>query len=215
MMLDEHLLSLKHTIDTLYKLAFLIRNRKSKQTAFSKAESYGRNFNGPGTDLFGQYEYYDRDRAANFVKQSRLDSGCQDHQVSQSEDNTLLNQLSLASSKRRRQFAYWANHSQMLAIQRAELLSPTTQNSDLLARARVVSGPGTVISGTEATSFHQSAEAIDQYAQSVTPSASTAKGLDGNRVPLPRPPRLTDGQTEFECPYCRVYYPAAELQRWR
>jgi hypothetical protein len=215
MMLEEHLLSLKHTIDTMYKLAFLIRNRKSRQSGFRRAESYGRNFEGPGTDLFGQYELYDRDRAASYIKQSRLDSGCHSEQVSHSDDTALLDQLSQASSKHRRQFAYWASHNQKLNSQGAEDPPQLPHASDLLAQARVVTGSGTVASGTEATSFHQSTAAMDHYAHSVALSASNATGLDGSKVPLPRAPTLVDSQTEFRCPYCHVDYPVAELQRWR
>ena len=75
MQLDEHLSSLKHTIDNLYKLSFLIRNRKSKQSAALKAESY-KKLTEQRADVFELYEHHDRERAYNFVQQARVENDC-------------------------------------------------------------------------------------------------------------------------------------------
>lgn len=74
--LNHHLLSLKRTIDNLYKLSFMIRNSRSRQSTLQKAESYGMNFNGDGGDLFQHLQPGHHDRAACFIRQLREDSGC-------------------------------------------------------------------------------------------------------------------------------------------
>lgn len=209
--LNQHLWSLKHTVDNLYKLSFLIRNSTSRQTALQKAESYGKNFDGHGTDRFAHLDVDHQNRASEFLRQVRMDSGCKHDQRSASDDATLLNQLSQASSKRQRKFAYWDQHSKKLSAEGIDSVSGSPGIDQTFDAARHITGPVTIASCTEATLY----QAIENDVQSVAASASTARGLDGTRVPMPKAPRLIEGQTEFECPYCYVWCPASERQRWR
>jgi len=206
--LDQNLLSLKRTLDNLYKLSFLIRNPKSRQSTLQKAESYGKNSDG---DIFQHLQAAHHDRAACFIGQLREDSGCGDSLSSPDHDSTLLYRLSQASSKRQRQFAYWEQHSRKLSAEVPPTFSKEAQTEGVLDLSHLQSGPDTIVSGTEATSVH----VVDYDAQSLAPSASTARGLDGTRVPLPKAPKLADGQAEFQCPYCYVWCPASERHRWR
>lgn len=205
--LDEHLHSLKHTMDNLYKMSFLIRNQKSKQSAFGKAELYGINADGKGTDLFGHFNVYDHDRAVNFVRQERLDSGHQEQRESQSIDESLFAILSQASSKRRRQFAYWEQHSMKLAT---EVSGETSEVSELASRSG-----RTAISGTEATALPKKTELPEDEAHSVAPSASTAWNLRGDKATFPRAPKQIEGHTEFECPICHIWCQETERRHWR
>lgn len=202
--LDEHLHSLKHTMDNLYKISFLIRNQKSKQSVFAKAEVYGINVDGTGEDLFGHFDLYDRDRAVNFVRQERLDSGCRDDTDSQHLDESLFAMLSQASSKRRRQFAYWEKHSMKLSTEASnEAAEPDSRLGS------------TVISGTEATPLPQKAGASGDEAHSEAPSASTAWGLSGTKAAFPKAPKSIEGRTEFECPVCHIWCQDTERRHWR
>lgn len=209
--LNQHLLSLKRTIDNLYKLSFMIRNSRSRQGTLQKAESYGKNVDGNGGDLFQHLQAGHHDRATCFIRQLREESGCANPSNSPEHDATLLDRLAQASSKRQRQFAYWEHHSQQLSAEAPSNSSVIGQTEGVLDLSHLRAGPGTIVSGTEATSF----QVIDHDAQSTALSASTARGLDGTRVPLPKAPKLNDGQAEFQCPYCYVWCPASERRRWR
>lgn len=209
--LNHHLLSLKRTIDNLYKLSFMIRNSRSRQSTLQKAESYGMNFNGDGGDLFQHLQPGHHDRAACFIRQLREDSGCANPSNSPEHDATLLDHLAQASSKRQRQFAYWEHHSHQLSAEAPSNYSALGQTEGVLDLSHLRAGPRTIASGTEATSF----QVIDHDAQSTAPSASTARGLDGTRVPPPKVPKLDDGQAEFQCPFCYVWCPTSERRRWR
>lgn len=65
----------------------------------------------------------------------------------------------------------------------------------------------TLLSGTEATQHHQSLdELVDN--KSVTSYAITVKDIHGKGVDLPPPPKATNGDKDFECPFCYIICPA-------
>ena len=74
----------------------------------------------------------------------------------------------------------------------------------------------TMLSGTEATHHHQSLDDIVD-AQSMTSYAATVMDIDGKGVSLPPPPKVADGQRDFECPYCYIICPAryGKVRAWR
>jgi len=205
--IDEHLSSLKHTIDNLYKLSFLIRNRKSKQSAALKAESY-KKFTEQGTDLFELFEHHDRERAYNFVQQARVESSCLTNPGIDGEDESLFGILSQASSKRRRQFAYWEAHSKKLA-------SDHTTTTPRITMQGTRAGTVAAMSGTEATPLPYATEMSAEEARSVATSVSTAWGLGGTKAVFPKAPNSIGGQTEFECPFCHIWCQDAERRHWR
>lgn len=65
----------------------------------------------------------------------------------------------------------------------------------------------TLLSGTEATHYHQSLDEIVDN-KSVTSYAVTVKDIHGKGVDLPPPPLCADGEKDFECPYCYIICPA-------
>jgi hypothetical protein len=216
--LCRRLLNIESTIDSLYQLSFLIRNERSRQSAFRRAESYGKNIDGRGKDELEHFYVHDRGRAIDFVHQVRIESACEDQQTSPADYAALIDQLSQASSKRRRVFLYMEQHRIKLDIEHNPLPLEAPTNGGLLSEPQGVVGPSSTISGTQATSYYHSPIAtVHQDSQSIAPSISTAKALDGRKVPLPKPPKLFLGQTEFQCPYCWVWCPQLETdyRRWR
>ncbi len=74
----------------------------------------------------------------------------------------------------------------------------------------------TLLSGTEATHYHQSLDEIID-AKSVTSYAVTVKDVHGKGVELPPPPKTANGEKDFECPYCYIICPAryGYKKQWR
>jgi hypothetical protein len=65
----------------------------------------------------------------------------------------------------------------------------------------------TLLSGTEATHYHQSLDEIVDN-KSVTSYAVTVKDIHGRGVELPSPPKAAHDGKDFECPYCYIICPA-------
>jgi hypothetical protein len=74
----------------------------------------------------------------------------------------------------------------------------------------------TLLSGTEVTQLHMSIDDIVD-AKSVTSYAVTVRDMDGKGIDLPPPPKSTDPDKDFECPYCWVVCPAryGKGRAWR
>ncbi|KAF6818479.1 ankyrin repeat protein [Colletotrichum sojae] len=148
-------------------------------------------------------------------------------------NNSLIERLSRSITTRRRIFAYWRRHARKLAkpetpsrpteaddrrappaISVANLAN-LLESSDLGVKSRGSQVPSsarlTLLSGTEATVYHQRPDDTD--AVSTVSYSSTAFDAEGNYNKIPPPPSLAPGQHEFVCPYCHVLCPAKDARR--
>ncbi|KAF6839586.1 ankyrin repeat protein [Colletotrichum plurivorum] len=148
-------------------------------------------------------------------------------------NNSLIERWSRSITTRRRIFAYWRRHARKLAkpeppsqptetddrrtpsaISAAINLTNLLENSDLGVKSRGSQVPSsarrTLLSGTEATIYHQRSD--DNDTVSTVSYSSTAFDVEGNYNEIPPPPSLAPGQHEFVCPYCHVLCPAKDAR---
>jgi hypothetical protein len=221
------LADIRHTVDNLYELSFVIRNHKSKQSNYRKAESY--RSSSDDTDSLQCFHRFDRMHIEELINEMRRD-GNREVRRDPMPDTTkaLIQRLVQASDKRRRQFFYWERHDKKLNAQvptaEAGLLNEPHANETSQPVIRKSAIPEseagntrTMLSGTEATDCrpHGMHQGLDTM--SVVSFASTLVDIAGNEARLPDPPRVAEGRIEFECPYCHVICPVKDLVpgRWR
>ncbi|KAF2205846.1 hypothetical protein GQ43DRAFT_459672 [Delitschia confertaspora ATCC 74209] len=231
--LEQRFCEIVDIIDNLYKLSVRIRSptlhsRSLKAASFQAVDSE------TGVDMFEQYRHFDLLYTRELLKYLRTP-----HVGSEEgEDDYLIERLSKAITLRRRQFKYWRRHrdklgviiaqdglntEQLHTLPHPELprhVSPEAETgSARFTLSKVPASekpPRSLLSGTEATHYHQSLDEIVD-SQSVTSYASTTRDLTGRGIELPSPPRAADGEKDFECPYCYVICPAryGKGRSWR
>lgn len=211
--------------DNLYRHSVRIR-RPTLRNRSLKAASYRPKDPESGIDLLEQYATFDLLHTRELVGSLRTP-----HVAEMDVENDLLvDRLSQAITLRRRQFKYWKRHRDKLSVstlledreiaflERPEL-PPRNHTIDVVEAhpetLAVITPRGavsektnkTMLSGTEATFHH---EALDDLVDlvSVTSYATTVRDLSGRGIELPPPPRVADGDKDFECPYCFIICPA-------
>lgn len=226
--------AIKRTIDNLYEVSFSIRNHRSKQSGYWKAESYGAGPKGTTPDIVEQTAVFDREHVKELLREMRLDEHRTERpSTDQHEDELLINRLTQGISKRRRQLLYWERHSQKLAFQPIDCgipdaSRPGTQQETQMPDSRNVSldaprrdgRPITIFSKTVATDYErlQSEAACDTGSLGKASFASTTADLEGNEAQFPGPPKSDKDQNGFVCPYCHVLCPEKDRKiqrRWR
>ncbi|KAF1915484.1 hypothetical protein BDU57DRAFT_274856 [Ampelomyces quisqualis] len=214
-------------IDNLYKLSVRIRTPTIRSRSL-KAATYKPKDADSGVDIMSEYAKYDVQHVAEVIKQL---SQPYQHQA-ESDHNYLINRLSSAITLRRRQFKYWKRHRDKLGVSTVQeeqtyTAGPGVDRPELPMRNDTLEAlpdiaihvtdqdeeaPShktgkTLLSGTEATQYHQSLDEIVDT-KSVTSYAVTVKDIHGKGVDLPPPPRVADGEKDFECPFCYIICPA-------
>ncbi|KAF2750319.1 hypothetical protein M011DRAFT_465087 [Sporormia fimetaria CBS 119925] len=223
--LDQRFREIIDIIDNLYKLSVRIR-QPTLRTRSLKAASYQPKDPETGVDILGQYAAYDRQHTEELVSHLRAENT---ENVDVSND-ALVERLSKAITLRRRQFKYWRRHrdklgQESLIEEGPHALPPAVSNQDDLKRRDTMEAqPGvplvaaireapsqktgkTMLSGTEATAHHQSLDDIVD-SKSVTSYATTVRDTSGKGIELPPPPKGSDSERDFECPYCFIICPA-------
>jgi hypothetical protein len=216
-----------HTVSNLYELSFVIRNRRSKQSKYRKAESFQLGCENSGVDGLQYFHRYDRMHVLELMDEMRRDEKRNLRpDPAPTTTASITERLTQGLTKRRRQFRYWENHDMKLSAQPLmtgigpsdgaqanEIPRPTVATD-----AATESTPGkTAASKTEATHFEQLLVSQDPDARSTASFASTLYDVAGNEAPFPSPPKVTDGQNGFKCPYCQLLCPLKDLipRRWR
>ncbi|KAL1591521.1 hypothetical protein SLS60_011913 [Paraconiothyrium brasiliense] len=209
--LSEKLLEIEDTITHLYRLSFKMRNANYRSTS-TRALSVKNVDPDTGKDLYSCFAEFDRKHVLESLQQLRrvpqtLSSGLQPaREVDTNVPDFLVKRLSEAMTNRRRYFAYWQKH--------AVKLSQITDGSfdrqiKLEAEAIRISGPETIISGTDISKYRNS---LDDRLETdtVISYATTAKDVNGKSADLPPPPANASSKREFVCPYCKVGCPSSQ-----
>jgi len=190
-----------------------------------------------GEDLFSGYAIYDYQYVLESLQQLRqvpqpLTPDLQPVRKMANDIPTfLLERLSRAITNRRRYFAYWQRHALKLShnIDKPLVLrkNPATseeskpgglgakpvthvhEKDKLKAKSVRISGPETVISGTDISKYRSD---LDDHldTETVISYATTAKDADGKSADLPLAPADASSKPEFVCPYCRVACPSRQ-----
>ncbi|KAH6622381.1 hypothetical protein C7974DRAFT_398175 [Boeremia exigua] len=212
-------------IDNLYKLSVRIRTPTIRSRSL-KAASYQPKDPETGVDVLSSYAQYDKQHVHELLCSLRKP------QVGdvQLDDDYLVSRLAHAVTLRRRHFKYWKRHRDKLSVstileQEHEIhAEPTKEGITLTLTNQIaeVESPSpvpalaalpsqrtgrTMLSGTEATHHHQSLDDMVDM-KSMTSHAVTVTDIHGKSVNLPAPPKCTDGDRDFECPYCYIICPA-------
>jgi hypothetical protein len=212
-------------VDNLYKLSSRIRLPTIKSRSL-KAASYQPKDPDTGVDILAQYAIFDCKHTQELVRHLRTAHASQ--APPDGEQDIIVDRLARAVTLRRRQFKYWSRHREKLGASNVVEESPAplilgrpeelhrndTQEAlpDLQISTVRDTAPSqktgkTLLSGTEATHYHQSLDDIVD-SKSVTSYATTVKDLTGKGIELPPPPKTADGNRDFECPYCFIICPA-------
>ncbi|KAF1986004.1 A1pp-domain-containing protein [Aulographum hederae CBS 113979] len=233
--LEQRALDIVDIIDNLYRASVKIRSPVLKIRSL-KAKSFKQIDKETGVDVFSAYTAFDQRFVEDVVEELRQTRIAPTDETS---DEYLVQRLSRAVTKRRKQFKYWKKHRDKLAaplqseiaidnapagpqLPEDPLEVPGPSVGDIAERAHIIAPKvtsdfgKTLISGTEATAFHRTLDdAVDS--KTVTSIATTARDLDGRGVELPPPPKDADGERDFECPYCFVICPArhGRERAWR
>lgn len=223
------LADIRHTINNLYELSFVIRNHKSKQSSYRKAESYRSSSGTTATDSLQCFHHFDRMHVIELINEMRRDGNRElRRDPMPTTTDALIERLVQATDKRRRQFYYWERHNKKLKAQVpvSEAGPSKEPHADEASRPIVSTAaitdsfPGntqTILSKTVATDFEQRPVHEGLDTMSIVSFASTLVDIAGNEARFPDPPKVAVGQNEFECPYCHVLCPAKDLVpgRWR
>ena len=211
-------------ISNLYKLSVRIRTPTTRARSL-RASSYNPKDAETGVNIMECYANHDVQHIRELLSQLRHSSA-----DAGDEDDFLVRRLSAAITLRRRQFKYWKRHREKLGtstilediprpilptfevnegVQRLDTLDVPLEVIPATGMVRTPSQKTgkTLLSGTEATHYHQSLDEIID-AKSVTSYAVTVKDIHGKGVELPPPPKAANGEKDFECPYCYIICPA-------
>jgi hypothetical protein len=185
-------------IDGLLKLSMAVR-RPSMRTGLSKGHTFRKVDEETAVDLFDCFTAFDQDYIRSYLQTRRQDTA----------GPVLIQRLSEANNKRRRQFAYWAQRKLNLVRRTANtvsMLASEQQKQDLdlpIQPSSAYSRP------TTATQLDPTRVNIDEDAQSVISTVSMSMtelvGNDDDMMVFPDPPDeylKRDELKEFECPYC-------------
>lgn len=221
--LDELFESIVDTIESLYKIAFRIRNPNKSKMKSSKASRY-KEISEDGCDIFEEFALFDR--LHNVELMTSLRDGMAKRS---SRDDILISRLTKSNTTRRRQFRYWSKHAQKLADEHVETEddevseehvkldeAPQQQLSPLEPPA-LSSIEKSIHTTTEATSYHPTLDLDSLETQTVISFASTSRDLEGRVAELPPPPRTAGNDRDFVCPYCHVICPSryGNSRSWR
>lgn len=131
--LDTLMESIAESIKSLYKLTYRIRNPNLRMKC-SRASRYKENGDDTGPDLYGDhFASLDRAHVIDQLASLRPDSAnAVEEQTIQSiqvsvNDEALISRLTESNIIRRRQFRYWAKHSEKLAAETYANARPLTQ----------------------------------------------------------------------------------------
>ena len=207
-------------LDTLNKLAFKIRDPTAHQmpgaAILRRAMRHA-----VDPEFLSKLSLMDHQIVCELV--SSLRNAPTDDQL---ESDFLINRLAKALTQRRIRFQYWERHAEKLMVDVFETfnLAYTDQPVDLdldedaqsLTGNTSASQGATVLSGTEASTYHNQADAMSETSSIVT-SLSILLRDDGEDIALPRPPEDALQGKDFVCPYCRILCPAKEGSgsRWK
>ncbi|CBY01168.1 hypothetical protein LEMA_P022980.1 [Plenodomus lingam JN3] len=212
-------------IDNLYKLSVRIRTPTIRLRSL-KAASYAPKDPETGVDIMIAYAKYDDAHITEVLTALRRPFVTE----AQADEDFLSARLSAAITLRRRQFKYWKRHRDKLgatttseegsmpmapftklpvASLKDENIPNKLENPKVVLSKEAQSQKTgkTLLSGTEATYYHQSLDEIVDT-KSVTSYAVTVKDIQGRGVDLPPPPTAATGDRDFECPYCYIICPA-------
>ena len=234
--LAEKQSEIQDTITHLYRLSFKMRNA-SHRSLSTRALSVKYMDPETGEDLFSGYAIYDYQYVLESLQQLRqvpqpLTPDLRPvRRMTNDIPTFLLERLSRAMTNRRRYFAYWQRHALKLSRIIDEPLVPrknpaTSEESKLggigaksvtnvheqdklKAKSVRISGPETVISGTDISKYRSNLDdRLDT--ETVISYATTAKDVDGKSADLPPAPADASSKPEFVCPYCQVACPSQQ-----
>jgi hypothetical protein len=215
-----------HTVNNLYELSFVIRNHKSKQSSYRKAESYRSSTEATNTDSLQCFHKFDRMHVVEFIDEMRRDGNRAIRPDSMpAKTKALIERLVQATDKRRRQLHYWERHEKKLNAQwpTSETGLLNEPHADEIYRPVIRSSAITesytkpILSDTDATDFKQRNVHQGLDTMSMASFASTLVDMAGNEARFPDPPKVDEGVNEFKCPYCHVLCPVKDLvpRQWR
>jgi hypothetical protein len=234
--LAEKQSEIQDTITHLYRLSFKIRNT-SHRSLSTRALSMKLMDQETGEDLFSVYAIYDYQyvleslQQLRQVPQPRTPDLPPVRKMANDIPTFLLERLSRAMTNRRRYFAYWQKHALKLSrtvdeplVLRKDLatseeskpgglgaksVTHVHEQDNLKAKLVRISGPETVISGTDISKYRSN---LDDHLETETiiSYATTAKDVDGKSADLPPSPADASSKPEFVCPYCWVVCPSRQ-----
>ncbi|OBT75924.1 hypothetical protein VF21_05770 [Pseudogymnoascus sp. 05NY08] len=221
--------ALSNINDNLYRLSRSIRAPASHSRSL-KALSYKLIDKETGVDVVQQFAPVDLAFTKDLFSQLRRNAQDQyaDCPALDDGDLAMIERLAQGITRRRQQFLYWKHHRKKLGFYaEKEILkipkpAPTVHLKEdgwresvagpraslpVIGKAQTESSrPKTTLTETTATLFIAPANAPDGN-QSVTSYATTARGLDGSRIELPKLPKDIKKGKDFECPYCLMICP--------
>lgn len=223
--------------DNLFRLSRSIR-APVKHLRSMKASTFKMTDEETGIDFVRQFEEVDIGHTQELFLQLRRDAQHipVKYQDLNAADLAFIKRLSRGISRRRQQFLYWRSHRKKIGAQadmdpsafpkfppvpvstiplndeEIKVLPssaiPNKDSSQLTDKAKTeVSKPPTALTETTATAFIPPAPVVNDV-QSVTSFATTARGLDGSKVELPKLPKYIIPGKDFECPYCQTICPS-------
>ncbi len=224
--LSMRLSSIVDIIKKLYELGFKIRDPRLRPSSF-KASLYQEVDPDTGVDLFEVFSEFDQRHVSAFLHSVR--QGREPPAGAGTDSDFLEPRLAASITLRRKHFRYWEKHGKKLSLSYVSKFKPAKATEKLgsasqqqregiskLSRPLDTGEQKTLLSGTEATKFH---ERLDDRTESETviSYAFTALDADGHGVELPNPPPEAFKGKDFVCPYCSVVCPARYGQRkaWR
>ncbi len=208
--LAQRLSAIRAIMADLYRLSFKIRNVSTRSTS-TKALLHKDVDPDTQVDLISAFAELDRRHVQESLPHLQ--------KTSAQEGEFMVERLSKAITNRRRYFAYWRRHALKLATVSAtdqgakETVTDPSEEGNLGPQ---LSGPKTILSGTEATKFDRKLD--DQLdSQTVISYASTAYDSHGNAAELPPPPSEASSKSEFRCSYCCLVCPSwqGKGKSWR
>lgn len=221
--------ALSNINDNLYRLSRSIRAPASHSRSL-KALSYKLIDKETGVDVVQQFAPVDLAFTKDLFSQLRRNAQDQYANCPTLDDGDLamIKRLAQGITRRRQQFLYWKHHRKKLGFHaEKEILkipkpAPTVHlkgdemresvagpraSLPVIGKAQTESSrPKTTLTETTATLFITPANVPDGN-QSVTSYATTARGLDGSRIELPKLPKDIKKGKDFECPYCLMICP--------
>ncbi|OBT88811.1 hypothetical protein VE02_03180 [Pseudogymnoascus sp. 03VT05] len=221
--------ALSNINDNLYRLSRSIRAPASHSRSL-KALSYKLIDKETGVDVVQQFAPVDLAFTKDLFSQLRRNAQDQYADCPPLDDGDLamIKRLAQGITRRRQQFLYWKHHRKKLGFYaeketlkipkpaptvhlkedgwRESVASPRA-SLPVIGKAQTESSrPKTTLTETTATLFIAPANVPDGN-QSVTSYATTARGLDGSRIELPKLPKDIKKGKDFECPYCLMICP--------
>ena len=227
--LSVRLQSLASVVSNLYRIAFIIRNQKTRRSILSKVRDYDRRDTQTGLDVFKDgYRTFDR----HHIRQKLSDMRRMNSLAAIESDGqyeALVDRLTAASVLRRKLFSHWERHAWKLRqAVRPQLIDSAEKNvtpakpAAEATRGEERSKQASVLSPTEVTKTHRepflpTGPDDNIETESTASFASTIKDVEGHEASLPDPPRTPREGHLFECPYCFVLCPPKEAsrRRWR